>query len=338
MDIKKVKSKSLTPTEGQLGIKDLIEGRKDTYLQLLPQGTNVNRFIKTAMIAVHKNPKIRQCSPSSILLAIDQAATYGLEVNSQLGEAAMIPYGNEVQFIIEYRGLLKLAWNSGLIRAIDYDKICKNDEYEYTKGISFNFSHKPNLQDRGEAIAYYAIAELTTGATVMMLMGVDDIREHGKRFSKGYGSKSSPWQTDFEAMAIKTVLRQLCDKKLPKSDGSNGQLLRSAAHIEDIPEDDVKTSMDMEIKIEPDPEPEPEPEPDPKPKAKKTRKTKQDTEMERYITTVKGLCSDIRRRGGDPDPIMMNITGAIAPIQGEIPDIRKKAIDKLTEYLATLIK
>ena len=334
MDIKKVKSKSLTPTEGQLGIKDLIEGRKDTYLQLLPQGTNVNRFIKTAMIAVHKNPKIRQCSPSSILLAIDQAATYGLEVNSQLGEAAMIPYGNEVQFIIEYRGLLKLAWNSGLIRAIDYDKICENDEYEYTKGRSFNFSHKPNLKGRGEAIAYYAIAELKTGATVMMLMGVDEIREHGKRFSKGYGSKSSPWQTDFEAMAIKTVLRQLCDKKLPKSDGSNGQLLSSAAHIEDIPEDDVKTSMDMETKIEPEPEPEPVPEP----KKIKPKKTKQDADMKRYITTVKGLCLDIRNKNGDPDPIMVNLTGAVAPIEGEISEIREKVISKLTEYLATLIK
>jgi len=184
-----------------------------------------------------------------------------------------------------------------------------------------NFLHKPNLKGRGEAIAYYAIAELKTGATVMMLMGVDEIREHGKRFSKGYSSKTSPWQTDFEAMAIKTVLRQLCDKKLPKSDGSNGQLLSSAAHIEDIPEDDVKTSMDMEIKIEPEPE-----------------KTKQDIVMERYVSLVKGLCSDIRKRGGDPDPIMMNITGAIVPIQGEIPDIRKKAIEKLTEYLATLIK
>lgn len=321
MDIKKVKSESLAPTKGQAGIMDLIEGRKDIYLQLLPQGTNVNRFVKTAMIAVHKNPKIRQCSPSSILLAIDQAATYGLEVNSQLGEAAMIPYGNEVQFIIEYRGLLKLAWNSGLIRAIDYDKICENDKYRYSKGKSLNFLHKPNLKGRGEAIAYYAIAELKTGATVMMLMGVDEIREHGKRFSKGYSSKTSPWQTDFEAMAIKTVLRQLCDKKLPKSDGSNGQLLSSAAHIEDIPEDDVKTSMDMEIKIEPEPE-----------------KTQQDIVMERYVSLVKGLCSDIRKRGGDPDPIMMNITGAIVPIQGEIPDIRKKAIEKLTEYLATLIK
>ena len=331
MDIKKSKSKSLAPTTQQAGIKDVIESRKDVYAQLLPDFTNVNRFIKTAMIAVYKNPKIRQCRQDSILLALDQAATYGLEVNSQLGEAAMIPYGNEVQFIIEYRGLLKLAWNSGLIRAIDYDKICENDEYEYAKGKDFNFSHKPKLVGRGDPMAYYAIAELTNGAVVMVLMSVDEIKEHGKKFSKGYGSKSSPWQTDFEAMAIKTVLRQLCDKKLPKSDGSRQQLLRSAAHMEDIPEEDTTKAMEIEVQAEIEKEP-------PKKKTKKKKKTKQDEAVERYVETVKGLGSDIRKRGGDPEQILMNLTGAVVPVEGDTREVQKKVFSKLTEHLASLVK
>ena len=71
----------------------------------------------------------------------------------------------------------------------------------------------------------------------------DDIVAHAKQFSRGYSSKSSPWQTDFDAMAYKTVIRQLCDKKLPKSTTENGILMNEAAHIDDLVEEPRHTVM-----------------------------------------------------------------------------------------------
>ena len=71
-------------------------------------------------------------------------------------------------------------------------------------------------------------------------MSKDDVVKHAKQFSKAYNSKSSPWQTDFDAMAYKTVIRQLCDKKLPKATTEHGILMNEAAHIDDFPEDEQR--------------------------------------------------------------------------------------------------
>ena len=90
---------------------------------------------------------------------------------------------------------------------------------------------------RSDAYAYYAIAELKSGGIAFQVMSKEDIIKHAQQFSKGFSHKSSPWQTDFDAMAYKTVIRQLCDKKLPKSTTEQSVLMREAAHIDDFIED-----------------------------------------------------------------------------------------------------
>ena len=168
-----------------------------------------------------------------------------IEPNSPLSEAALIPFGQDVNFLIEYRGMMKLAWNTGLLKSLDFDKVCENDEFEYKKSHNgIKFSHVPNLRgSREDAYAYYAIAELKSGGIAFQVMSKDDIIKHARQFSKGYSHKSSPWQTDFDAMAYKTVIRQLCDKKLPKSTTEQSVLMREAAHIDDFIENKRHVTM-----------------------------------------------------------------------------------------------
>ncbi len=234
--INKSKSKSKALTTTNKSVVKMIEDRKELYAGMIPSRYDVNRFISASLMAIQMNPKLQQCSAKSVLKAIGECARYGLEPNSPLSEAALVPYGNRVEFLIEYRGLLKLAWNSGLIKCIEYDKICENDTYEYTKGFNSNFVHKPLLVgDRGQTIAYYSYAEMVGGGHAMVLMSTDEIKAHGKQFSKSYAFKSSPWQTDFDAMAVKTVIRQLLDKKCPKGNSSEAKLMQEAVHFEDFP-------------------------------------------------------------------------------------------------------
>ena len=238
--ITKSKTKSQAQTGANKSIVKLIEQRREVYAGLIPGKYDVNRFVSCALMAIQMNTKLQQCEAKSVLKAIGECARYGLEPNSPLSEAALVPYGNKVEFLIEYRGLLKLAWNSGLMKCIEYDKICEHDSYEYTKGFKSVFEHKPLLVgDRGKTIAYYAYAEMISGGHAMVLMSTEEIRSHGKHFSKSYKFSSSPWQTDFDAMAIKTVLRQLLDKKVPKGGNSHAKLMQEAVHSEDFP-DSVK--------------------------------------------------------------------------------------------------
>jgi len=254
-EIKNAKNRSVALTPKQSGLKETIKSQ-EFYVQIsnaLPQGNlSTKRYQSACLTALAVQPKLLQCNPSSVIKAMMESARYGLEPNSPLSEAALVPYGQDCKFLIEYRGMMKLAWNTGLIKSLDYDKVCQDDEFEYSKGSKgLSFHHRPSLSSsRGEGNIYYAYAELKHGGTAFQVMTREDIVSHAKQFSRGYSSKSSPWQTDFDAMAYKTVIRQLCDKKLPKSTTEQSVLMREAAHIDDFVEEPRHSLMqEKEIEI-----------------------------------------------------------------------------------------
>ena len=207
-------------------IFSMIESQKEGFKLALPKDFDSDRFTRIAITALKNNDALQRCEPMSILGCLMLSAQLGLEPNSPLHEASLIAYGSQAQFQIEYRGLLKLVWNSGLVTLVDFDNICENDEILFSKGFNPVFEHKPNLKaDRGPAYAYYAYAEIKSaaggGGKALVVMSKDEITKHAMRFSKTWGKKKRDgsgmfWETDFDAMAIKTVIKQLADKKLPK--------------------------------------------------------------------------------------------------------------------------
>jgi|TARA_B100000315_G_scaffold248754_1_gene278981 recombination protein RecT len=251
LDIQSAKNESSLTTSKANKLYEMIRDRSETIAKILPDTNDSSSFVQACMSAIMSNPKLQACQPMSIMKSVMESARYGLEPNSPLSHAALIPFGDKVQFIIEYRGLLKLAWNSGIIKSIDYDKICKNDSYIYTKGYDPTFQHVPQIDgERGDVIAYYAVAETLEGGKALVVMKVQEIVEHGKRFSRSFSHKDSPWVTDFDAMAFKTVIRQLLDKKLPKSATPAGRLMQEAAHIEDLEKEKMEVfqrEVEMEI-------------------------------------------------------------------------------------------
>jgi recombination protein RecT len=249
-ELKDIKKQSKAVTKIEQSIYEKVRSRKNLYEEVLPDPSSSGRFIQASLTAIKLSPKLQQCSTDSILKALMESARYGLEPNSPLSEAALIPYGDKVEFLIEYRGLLKLAWNSGLVMCIDFDKICEHDDWRYTKGDKGEFFHQPSFDDRGKVLAYYASAEIKGGGIARTVMSTKEILAHGKQFSKSFTSSSSPWQTDFDAMAIKTVLRQLIDKKLPKATTPQGSLLADAGHQEDIPEEVRHERIEVETEFE----------------------------------------------------------------------------------------
>jgi recombination protein RecT len=242
-NIQQAKRESRSVTTQQSDLKTMIQSGefKSQIRNALPQGgLTTERYISACLTALAYTPKLMQCTPASVLKALMESARFGLEPNSPLGEAHLVPYGEKVEFLIAYRGMMKLAWNTGMIKTIDFDKVCENDGFVYKKGKEITFEHTPNMKDdRGLPFAYYAVAGLMNGGFALHIMNKDEIMKHGNRYSRSFSSPSSPWQTDFDAMAYKTVIRQLCDKKLPKATTEQSLLLNEAAHIDDIPDDRV---------------------------------------------------------------------------------------------------
>lgn len=190
------------------GMEQLLTKMGGQIQKALPSMVSSERFQRVALTAFSNNTKLQQCDPMSFIAAMMQSAQLGLEPNTLLGQAYLIPYGKQVQFQIGYKGLLELAQRSGKIKTLYAHEVRENDTFDIDYGLDQTLTHKPLLKgNRGEVIGYYAVYHLDTGGNSFIFMTKDEVLEHAKRFSKTYNS--GPWQTDFDAMAKKTVIKQL---------------------------------------------------------------------------------------------------------------------------------
>jgi recombination protein RecT len=178
------------------------------------------RFTRITLSALSSNPTLQQCSPKSFLGAMMTAAQLGMEPNTPLGQAYLIPYKNhgnlECQFQLGYKGLIDLAYRSGQVSTISAQTVYANDEFVYEMGLEPKLKHVPARSDRGDPVAFYAVFRTKDGGYGFEVMSVEDVRTHARRFSKAFGS--GPWHTNFEEMAKKTVLKKALKYAPLKSD------------------------------------------------------------------------------------------------------------------------
>lgn len=180
----------------------------------LPNDISSERFRRVVLTAFNSNKKLQECKPMSFISAMMQSAQLGLEPNTPLGEAYLIPYGNEVNFQIGYQGLLNLAYRSGEYQTIVAREVCENDEFSLDYGLE-EIKHIPNLRgERGEVYGYYAKYITKDGQKAIYYISKEEALKYAKRYSKSFNR--GPWQSDFDAMAKKTAIKQLL-KYAPKT-------------------------------------------------------------------------------------------------------------------------
>lgn len=199
---------------------------------ILPKHVTAERMSRIALNVIRTNPKLLECSIESLMGGVMEAAKLGLEPGL-MGQCYLIPFekkkkeGNtwvtasvEAQFIIGYRGLIDLVRRSGQVSSLEARTVHENDHFEFEYGIDDKLVHRPLLGNRGEAIAYYAVAKLKDGGSSFLVMSKDELEKYRDKHSKSKDWKTKeatgPWKDEFDAMARKTCLRQLI-KYLPIS-------------------------------------------------------------------------------------------------------------------------
>ena len=199
---------------------DLLKRMHTQIEKALPSVITPERFTRIALTAYSRNEKLQECTAESFLGSMMQAAQLGVEPNTPLGQAYLIPYRNkgmmEVQFQLGYRGMIDLAYRSGEVQNIQAHEVYENDTFEYELGLNPKLRHVPALKDRGNVILYYAVFKLTNGGVGFEVMSKEDVEAFAKKKSKTYGT--GPWQSDFDAMAKKTLVKRLLKFAPLKSD------------------------------------------------------------------------------------------------------------------------
>lgn len=208
-------------------VAEFFEANKGALLAVLPQHMTPDRMLKTALGAIRTTPALKDCTVASLFGALVQAASLGLEPNTVLGHAYLVPFYNgreqrrDVQLIVGYRGLIDLARRSGQIVSIAAWAVREADSFDVVLGTDARIEHRPHLgDDRGEIAAFYAVAHLKDGGVAFEVMSraeVYRIRDGSKGYqdAKAKGKKH-PWITDEIEMGRKTVIRRL-SKYLPLS-------------------------------------------------------------------------------------------------------------------------
>lgn len=207
--------KASSAPKKNMSMKDYIKSYEKEIAKALPSVITPERFTRMATTAVTQNPSLGNCTPQSFIGAMLTAAQLGLEPNTPLGQAYLIPYGNQCQFQLGYRGLIELAHRSGEIKSIEAHVVYENDVFDFEFGLEPKLMHKPAKSNRGDAAWVYAVYHTKDGGYGFEVMSVDDINNHRRKYSK---AKTSPWDTAWEEMAKKTVIKKVLKYAPLKSD------------------------------------------------------------------------------------------------------------------------
>lgn len=218
-------SKQPASQAGIGNVKKFFDSQKGTLLAVLPKHVNADRMLKIALGALRTTPKLMNCSVESLFGAIVQCSQLGLEPNTPLGHAYLIPFDNkrenrmEVQIIFGYKGLVDLARRSGQIVSISAHEVCEKDHFEYEYGLDEKLVHRPSMGFRGEVIGFYAVAKLVGGGYAFEVMSreqIEQIRDASQNYKYARDKAATVWGQHFVEMGRKTVLRRLF-KYLPVS-------------------------------------------------------------------------------------------------------------------------
>lgn len=219
-----------TPLRQVQSVQHLLmnEGARDQLAMVAANQMKPERMMRVVANAIRTTPKLGQCEPMSFLGALMQCAALGLEPNTVLGHAYLIPFDNrkknvtEVQVVVGYKGLIDLARRSGHITSISANIHYSDDElWEYEEGTEATLRHRPGAQE-GDKLHAYAIAKFKDGGHAYVVLPwkkVLKIRDgsQGWKSAVTFGKqKDHPWQTHEDAMAMKTAVRALA-KYLPLS-------------------------------------------------------------------------------------------------------------------------
>lgn len=205
-------------------MQDYVKSMEGEIKRALPSVITPERFTRMVLSAISTNKKLAECTPQSFLGAMMTAAQLGVEPNTALGQAYIIPFRNhgvmEAQFQLGYKGLIDLAYRSGEVSIIQAHTVYENDEFDYELGLDPKLRHVPATKDRGNAVAYYAVFKTKDGGYGFEVMSIDDVRAHAQKYSKSFGN--GPWVNNFNEMAKKTVLKRALKYAPLKSDFVRG--------------------------------------------------------------------------------------------------------------------
>lgn len=244
----------ITVTPRQLFEQPEVKERFENIL-----GKKASGFIVSVINCINDNELLQEADKNSILFAAANAAVLDLPINPNLGFAYIIPYNKKqkdgtykqfAQFQIGYKGIIQLAQRSGQLHKINATAIYDGQLIEENPldGYKFDFTKK----DSNKVIGYACKFILMNGFEKVVYMTVQELKTHGAKYSKTFAKGHGLWETDFEAMALKTIIKLTLSKYAPLSTEMQRAILTDQAVLGDWEGKQLEYVDNEKTKIDPD--------------------------------------------------------------------------------------
>lgn len=210
--------KYLQSTEVQKRAEELLKDRASAFMTSLISITNADS-------------KLAECDPASLFTACLTAASLDLPVNKNLGFAHIVPYKGVAQFQIGWKGFVQLAQRSNQYKTINATKVYEGQikDNNPLMGLVFDWNNKTS----DDVVGYVAMFQLLNGFEKQLYMSVDELKKHAKQYSQSYKNGKGVWVDNFDAMAIKTVIKLLISKYGAMSTELEKAIVSDQAEIKD---------------------------------------------------------------------------------------------------------
>jgi recombination protein RecT len=227
--------------------RQYIENNRSEIQSILPKtlakNNGAERIVKLTLTTLRRRPELMTCSPESVIGCLIETSMLGLEPESPLGHAHLVPFNDkntgqtECTFVVGYRGLITLAYRSGVVESIFPNVVYTDDQFEAEYGTNDILRHKVMSEDFSDSNVryFYAKAKIKNAGTIFIVWPKSMVIEHGKKYSKTFASASSPWQTSFQAMGKKTMIRQLVDYLPRSAEDESSKSLHRALELDEKP-------------------------------------------------------------------------------------------------------
>lgn len=237
-EIVKEEKKSVSKKASELNLQQLIshERTKQRFEEVI--GKKAPKFLTSVLNIAKNNKLLAKAKPVSLVNSALIAATLDLPIDQNLGFAYIVPYKDEAQFQMGYKGFIQLAQRSGQFLRINVSRLYEGQFISYdpiTDELVYDLSNKK----KDKVTHYIAYFKLKNGFEKFLVMSIEEVKAHAKKYSKSINSKSGVWSTNFDAMAEKTVLKLLLSRFAPLSTEMQTAIVTDQAVIKNVSEDNI---------------------------------------------------------------------------------------------------
>jgi len=209
-------------------------------------GKKAAGFLSSVINTVTNDKFLSKCDATSVMMAAAVAASLDLPVDKNLGFAWIIPYGGKASFQLGFKGYVQLAQRTGKYKTINTGVVYEGQFIE-RNGLTGELKFDWDAKTSDTIVGYTAYFSLMNGFEKAIFWTKEDVEKHAMRYSQAYkAGRDTPWKSDFDLMAQKTLLKNILSKWGILSIEMESALKYDQATVEDIDNDEFNYPDNVE--------------------------------------------------------------------------------------------